>query len=126
MAATENTNLELLTLVWLDVKAGATKENRHVQDKLRGLINHFRIFENCESCEHYIRSAIDDRQEKVILIVSGQLGKDITERVHNLKQVSAIFVYCFNKQKNEEWAKQFPKVAYPSDRVALNLRILLF
>ncbi|UJR24711.1 hypothetical protein I4U23_006085 [Adineta vaga] len=110
MASVENPNLELLTLIWLDKLANATTENRHIQEKLRGKINYLRIFDNSQDCEHYIRNVIDDKQEKLILIVSGRLGPEITERVHDLKQIVSIYVFCFDQQKNELWASKYKKI----------------
>ena len=110
MASAEHPNLELLTLVWIDYLADATQENREVQTRLRTKINYLRTFDNCQDGEHYIRNVIDDKQEKIVLIVSGRLGPDMTQRVHDLKQVVSIYVYCLNKEANEEWAKKYKKV----------------
>ncbi|CAF1053394.1 unnamed protein product [Adineta ricciae] len=111
MTSTEHrNNLELLTLIWLDYLADATQENREVQARLRTKINYLRTFDNCQDCEHYIRNVIDDKQEKIVLIVSGRLGPDMTQRVHDLKQVVSIYVYCLNKEANEQWAKKYKKI----------------
>jgi hypothetical protein len=44
------------------------------------------------------------------LIVSGQFGREIVPKIHQLEQLSAIYVYCMNKEANEQWAKDFLKV----------------
>ncbi|CAF4869195.1 unnamed protein product, partial [Rotaria sp. Silwood2] len=44
------------------------------------------------------------------MIVSGQLGKEIVPAVQNLQQVTSIYVYCMNKEINEQWANRFAKV----------------
>ncbi|CAF5107361.1 unnamed protein product, partial [Rotaria sp. Silwood1] len=44
------------------------------------------------------------------MIVSDQLGKEIISTVHNLQQVMSIYVYCVNKEINEQWASRFVKV----------------
>jgi hypothetical protein len=103
-------NFELITLIWLDKFADATQENREIQDKLRSVINYLKIFDNCELCRNYIEHQINDRQEKIILIVSGQFGQDIIEYIHNLRQIISIFVFCGNKEKHELWAKKYNKV----------------
>ena len=77
---------------------------------LRGIINSLLTFDNCQSCEHFIKHQINDREEKIVLIVSGQLGQEIIENIHQLKQIISIFVFCGNKQRNELWAKNYPKV----------------
>lgn len=103
-------NLELITLIWLDNMADATQENREIQDKFRSVINYLQTFDNCLECENYIRNRINDKQDKIILIVSGKLGQEIIKNIHDLKQIISIFVYCFDKEKNESWAKQYKKV----------------
>lgn len=103
----EKINLELTTLVWLDKMADATQENREIQDKLRSVINKLIIFDNCQQCENYLK-----QENHIILIVSGQLGQQIIENIHHLKQIISIFVFCGNKEKNELWAKKYPKVSF--------------
>jgi len=110
MASNENTNLELITLIWLDKMVNGTEENRQTQDKLRSIINYLETFDNCLECEDYIRNRINDKQDKIILIVSGRLGEEITERIHQLKQIISIYVFCFDKEKNQIWANKYQKV----------------
>jgi hypothetical protein len=110
MASNENGNLELMKLIWLDKMVNGTQENREIQDKLRSIINSLETFDNCLECEDYIRNRINDKQDKIILIVSGRLGQEITEKIHQLKQIISIFVFCFDKEKNRIWANKYQKV----------------
>jgi len=110
MPLNEKTNLELISLVWLDNMADATEENRNIQDKLRSVVNHLKIFDNCQQCENYLQQEINEKENKIILIVSGRLGQQIIENIHHLKQIISIFVFCMNKEKNELWAKKYKKV----------------
>ena len=102
-------NGELISLIWLDNMAHLTDQNRQIQHQLRSLVNSLQIFDNCQQCEDFIRHRID---EKILLIVSGQLGQQIIERVHHLKQIVSIIVFCFDKDKHQRWAKQFTKVGF--------------
>lgn len=110
MVSFDDTNLELITLIWLDKLADATQENREIQDKLRSIVNHLRIFDNCRQCEDFIKNKINDKQDKIILIVSGQLGQEIIGNIHDLRQIISIFVFCGNKERNEAWARNYRKV----------------
>jgi hypothetical protein len=103
-----NHNLETFSLLWLDAKVNATEENRQAQKKLRQIINHLRTFDNQYQCEQYI--SFFSEQDRFILIVSGQLGRQIVPQIHRLRQLSAIYVYCRDKKLNEEWAKNYHKV----------------
>ena len=106
----EETNLELRRLIWLDKFCDATQENREIQDKLRSIINCLVTFDNYQSFEYFLKHQIKDQEEKILLIVSGQLGQEIIENIHQHKQIISILVFCGNKQKNELWAKNYPKV----------------
>ncbi|CAF2104698.1 unnamed protein product [Rotaria magnacalcarata] len=101
-------NLETYYLLWLDAEVNTSEENRIAQQQLRSTINHVTTFEDGNLCQQYIQSiSIYDR---IILIVSGRLGQEVVPRIHDLRQLSSIYVYCIDKQKNEEWAKNFTKV----------------
>ena len=102
-------NLELLSIVWLDKFGDATQENREIEEKLRSIINSVRVFDNCPSCLNYLQNRID-HLEKIILIVSGQLGQEILDQVHHLTQIISIFVFCGNKPKYQQWAQNYSKV----------------
>lgn len=106
----ENSNSETFSLVWLDATVNNSQENINAQDRLRGLTNHLKTFTDDDQCEQYIRSVSID--EQIILIVSGHLSQVLVPRIHRLRQVSSIYVYCMDKAKNEQWSKQFNKVSY--------------
>jgi virulence-associated protein VapD len=107
-AALGDHNLETFSLVWLDGSVNTSEENVNVQQQLRTLINHLKTFENADECVQYIRSV--SKQNRIVLIVSGRLGREIVPRIHRLRQVSSIYVYCMDKQANEQWANKFQKV----------------
>jgi hypothetical protein len=104
----EDNNLTTHPLIWLDSLVNTSEENLDGQKLIRSSIDHLKTFENVNKCEEYIRSISQD--ERIILIVSGRLGRQITPRIHQLRQVSSIYVYCLDKSANEEWAKQYKKV----------------
>ncbi|CAF1332663.1 unnamed protein product [Rotaria sordida] len=101
-------NLETYSLIWLDASVIDSKENIDAQQQLRSLINHLKVFEQVDECEQYIRSV--SSQDRIVLVVSGRLGQQIVPRINQLRQVSSIYVYCTDKKKNEQWAKEFAKV----------------
>jgi hypothetical protein len=101
-------NLETYSLIWLDAAVNSSQENVDAQQQLRTSINHLRIFEDDNQCEEYIRSVPEE--DRIIMIVSGRLGQHIVPRIHHLRQVFSIYVYCMNNEKNEKWAGKFDKV----------------
>jgi hypothetical protein len=48
--------------------------------------------------------------EKAFLICSGSLGEEFVHKVHDQAVVESIYVFCGNKAKHEQWARQYPKV----------------
>ncbi len=105
---TQYHNLETFSLLWLDAEGNTSEENRQAQRKLRQIINHLRTFDDPYQCEQYISHFSD--QDRLVLIVSGKLGRQIVPRIHHLRQLSAIYVYCSDKPLNDQWAGRYTKV----------------
>ncbi|CAF3907319.1 unnamed protein product, partial [Rotaria sp. Silwood1] len=103
-----NDNLETFNLFWLDASVKKTAENVAAQSKLRSIINYLRTFDVDSVCERQIRALSSD--DRLVLIVSGGLGRELVPRIIDLPQVSSIYVYCRDKQRNKEWADGFDKV----------------
>ncbi len=104
----QNKNLETYCLIWLDSYVNNSQENIQAQNLLRTSINHLLTFEDDDECLRFIDALDDD--DRVIFIVSGRFGATIVPQVVLLRQIVSIYVYCRNKEANEQWAQQFPKV----------------
>jgi len=102
-------NLESFACLWLDQDVNSTEDNRETQQELRHVINHLQTFDNSDQCEQYIQQI---NHEKVVLIVSGSLGRQIVPQLHSLPQFSACYVFCRDKKANEQWASKYHKVVY--------------
>ncbi len=102
-----NLNLESFACLWLDKDVNSTDDNRGTQQELRQVINHLRTFDNSDQCEQYIQQIT---HEKVVLIISGSLGRQMVPRLHSLPQFSACYVFCKDQKANEQWAKEYSKV----------------
>lgn len=101
-------NLEISSLVWLDGSVNTLQESRDAQQQLRLMVKRLEAFERVDLCEKHIKSLSETDQ--IILIVSGALGREIVPRIHQNRQIVSIYVYCGNRQNNEQWIKEFPKV----------------
>lgn len=119
----EDNNLPIYPLIWLDSLVNISVENLDGQRLIRSSIDLLKTFEIVNTCEEYIRSI--SQNERVILIVSGRLGQEIVPRIHQLRQVSSIFVYCLDKSANEQWAKQYKKVKENKKLIFNNLKFCL-
>ncbi|CAF3686775.1 unnamed protein product [Rotaria sordida] len=100
-------NFESFTCVWLDQTIDQTDESRLAEQELRRIINHLFTCNDEKQCEQYIQ---DVTQEKVVLIVSGRLGRSLVPHIHDLPQLSACYVFCAQEKPHREWADHYPKV----------------
>jgi hypothetical protein len=103
-----NNNLETFGLIWLDASVKNNKENENMEQQMRKIINHFRKFDDKEACEQYIKQKSEE--DRLVFIVSNELGQELVPLIHDLRQVSSIYVYCKNNNSSELWTSQFTKV----------------
>ncbi|CAF2895311.1 unnamed protein product [Rotaria sp. Silwood2] len=104
---TDDKNLEIFCLIWLDENVNV-EVTPDTEKKLRSIINHLRKFQDVKQCQQYIEQR--SKNDRLILIISGQLGREIVPSIHSLRQVISIYVYCMDKKSNEQWPCKFPKV----------------
>ncbi|CAF3088666.1 unnamed protein product [Rotaria sp. Silwood2] len=99
--------LEIFCLIWLDANVNS-KDIRNTEKKLRTVINRFKKFQDVEQCKNFIQQ--QSQNDRLVIIVSGRLGREIVPSIQGLRQVASIYVYCKDKKGNKEWADKFPKV----------------
>ncbi|CAF3621208.1 unnamed protein product [Adineta steineri] len=104
---TDDKSLEIFSLIWLDANVDV-KDTRDTEVKLRSIINHIKKFQHIKQCQQYIQQT--SQKDRLILIVSGRLGREIVPYIHQLRQVISIYVYCMDKKSNEQWACKFSKI----------------
>ena len=101
MSKPPNENLESLLLIWLDAEVDNSKENIEVQKRLYSMIiNYLKTFQDAVECEKHIRSSPNG--DRMLLIVSGNLGQDIVPHIHKLRQILSIHIICFDGKKHAE------------------------
>ena len=103
-------NLETYSILWLDPSIGDLKDFADVQQKLRTSINYIKIFKTTDECEQYFRFVPE--QDRIIFIVNNQLGQTFIPRIHNLRQIFSIYIYCSDQKRGGQWTKEFPKVIH--------------
>ncbi|CAF1000781.1 unnamed protein product [Adineta steineri] len=104
---TDDKSLEIFSIIWLDANV-YVKDTRKTEVKLRSIINHIKKFQDIKQCQQYIEQT--SQKDRLILIVSGRLGQEIVPYIHQLRQVISIYVYCMDKNSNEQWAYKFSKI----------------
>lgn len=104
----EYENLETFSLLWLDAEVNTSDDNCAAQIRLRKIINYLKTFEDPTQCREYIQSLSDD--DRIVLIVSGRCGIVLVPQIHHLRQMSSIYVYCRDVERNRAWAEDYLKV----------------
>ena len=95
-------------LVWLDANATtSSQDSQHTLEQLRTIVNDVTAFIEPDQCLTFLQ---DIQLEKVFLIVSGSLGRDLVPRIHPMTQVDVIFIFCGDTTRHGEWVKKWLKV----------------
>jgi Tfp pilus assembly protein PilF len=95
-------------LIWLDNNIDDNNDDcRNTGTQLRRAVHNINRFTDGDQCIQFLET-VD--QEKACMIISGSLGQHIVPRVHSMSQVDSIFIFCSNKKRYEQWAKQWPKI----------------
>ena len=84
-----------------------TKDSQRTLEQLRSVVNNVTLISQPEECIVIFESI---QAEKVFLIVSGALGRSLVPRIHKMTQVDAIYIFCGDKSRHEEWVKEWPKI----------------
>ncbi|CAF1464074.1 unnamed protein product [Didymodactylos carnosus] len=100
----EQQNLENFQIFWLNDNINKTDDNLQTIALLRATINYLNIFDDVCDCYDYIANV---QNEKVFLIVSGSISKDIIPHAHRMPQIQFIYVYCFDIEKHKQWAMSY-------------------
>ncbi|CAF0951271.1 unnamed protein product [Didymodactylos carnosus] len=104
-------NFETFALIWCDLNATKAEDKLQIQVQLRKAMNYIKTFDNVKNCEHWLRCRqVTSSCEKFILIVSDNCGHEIIPQVYELPQLVAIYVFCINKENNENWNERYEKV----------------
>ncbi|CAF2956750.1 unnamed protein product [Rotaria sp. Silwood2] len=103
----QKTNLESYGLLWCDQNMNSREDSRQTQIKLREVINFLATFQTSEECYSYIQEHTD---RQFILIISGELGRELIPQIHMLTYIISIYIFCYTKSKHENWPEQYEKV----------------
>jgi tetratricopeptide (TPR) repeat protein len=96
-------------LVWLNGSIdGANNDDwRNSITKLQQVVNSVNMFSDIDECMDFIT---DVKDEKVLMIISGKVDEISIYIIHDISQVSSIFIFCENNIQHEKWAHQWSKL----------------
>ncbi|CAF3372980.1 unnamed protein product [Rotaria socialis] len=117
-----NDRLETFSLVWIRNEIDKIEQHQNHEQKLRTIINHLKIFDNIEQCQQYFQ--VISKEDRFVVIINDKLSREIVPMIHNLNQVSSIYVYCSEEKKHKKWSKDFSKIrAITNDFAEILIRI---
>ena len=95
-------------LIWLDSNIDEhDTDYRDTLAQLRHVIHTIKTFTKAEQCIQFLGTI---EHEKACMIISGYQGEHVLPQVHNMTKVDSIFIFCGNKQRHEQWAKNWSKI----------------
>ncbi len=103
-------NLEIFSLIWLDLSINNIHENIDIQQQLRSIINYLKLFEDIDDCEQYIRSLSKD--DRIVILTNEKFALEIIERVHELRRITSIYIYSTDIKEDYQWINQYKKVRF--------------
>jgi hypothetical protein len=100
--------LQNFLLIWLDANFDESKEDfkKSIQC-LRRIVASITTFTDAQECMDFL-SAI--KEQKVFMIVSGALGREILPEIQDWPQLETVYVFCGNQAVHEKWARTISKV----------------
>ena len=100
--------LQNFLLVWLDANLDESKADfKKSLEQLRNVVASIRTFKNVKQCIDFLNEI---SEEKVFMIVSGSLGRQVVPEIESKPQLEAIYVFCGNKTAHEQWTSRISKV----------------
>ena len=100
--------VENFQLVYLDALMRPDQKMwQIILEQLRSVVNDVRLFNESNICVNYLKKV---RLEKVFVITSGSLGRQLIPEIHDYEQIDSIYIFCGHKSAHEEWAKTWEKI----------------
>ncbi|CAF1246083.1 unnamed protein product [Adineta ricciae] len=75
--------------------------------RVRCIVNTIDQFTDYDECAYFLEQIKD---EKIFMIISGDLVEHVVPALHDTPQLDSIFVFCGNQTLNEQWVSTWPKV----------------
>lgn len=100
--------VENMQLVWVDpIIDSADPDAQHTLQQLRNVVNEVNIFSRPHQCRDFLEEV---NKEKVLVVTSGSVGRELVPQIHAMRQVDEIYIFCRHKSRHKEWARDYPKI----------------
>jgi len=102
--------LQNFILIWLDETLNETNNTYWYStiSKVHEIINNIYVFSESDQCIEFIT---DIEKEKVLIIVSDTISKDIISIFQQISQITSIYIYSKNNKKaNDQFIEHIQKI----------------
>ena len=107
--------VENVQLVWVDTIIDSTDPDaQHTLQQLRTVVNEVNIFSHPHRCRDFLEGV---NKERVLVITSGSVGRELVPQIHTMRQVDGIYIFCRHKSQHKEWARDYPKIKAVHTRI---------
>ena len=95
-------------LIWVDGSFNESDSDcQNTVQQLRAIVNDVQVFTNSNACVDFLRGV---SEEKVLVIISDSLGKDLVPQIHSMSQVNTIYIFCRNREWEQAWTEDWSKI----------------
>ncbi|CAF0791588.1 unnamed protein product [Adineta steineri] len=95
-------------LIWVDASIDqADKDCQNTLAQLKNVVNDINL---CTESDQCIQALNKVDKEQVFVITSGSLGQHLVPEIHGIPQLDAIYIFCGNKSRHEEWTQNWTKI----------------
>jgi tetratricopeptide (TPR) repeat protein len=95
-------------LVWVDTRIDKVNDDGHnIITELQQVVNTVYTFTDVDE---FIDSVTDIDEKKVFLILSEEFARTIIPIVHQMSQVTCVYIFCENNTQDEHWTDRWDKV----------------
>jgi hypothetical protein len=104
----ERCAMQNFLLVWVDDKIKMnSKKYTKTLERIRSIVNDVTIITETQPCIEFLREITN---EKVFVIVSEGLGRELVPSIHSMVQLDTIYISSDNRVRCEKWTRECCKV----------------
>ncbi|CAF1026569.1 unnamed protein product [Adineta steineri] len=95
-------------LVWVDANIDqADKDCQDTLTQLKSVVNNIKLCTEPSQCIQVLNK-VD--KEQAFVIASGSLGQHLVPKIHDMPQLDAIYIFCGDKSRHQEWTQNWTKI----------------
>jgi len=86
----------------------------------------FKLIEDCDKIKSKINANSKNKSTTNILVLTGQKGENLKNFIDSNENILSVFVYCFDLERHEQWAKKISKIKCITNNFKLLKQKIIF